>query len=245
MEKNFAYDKLFEQYQDENPCWDEFVSDSFYYELMSWYDSKHNFDDDQGHSEGAINFANYVWDMYIMDRNTDEENRDMPENTGLEKEIKRYVKNISLANSKNIQEQQLAACARYFTTLCKENLTIYLLEKFDQEISSVEKSQKDSKEIKYTSHVKSYDEGFLHAMMRARDIIFKNYPVFYSGNTKTEQQIANAIEMNEPLGIVHNGKFYKVHDTFVINDVKHYKIETEPNFYIWVCNYEEVHGLNK
>lgn len=61
METNEQLHALFEQYGAENPNYRQYLTDSTYYELMSWYDDKHGYYDLDGYSDDAHTFANYVW----------------------------------------------------------------------------------------------------------------------------------------------------------------------------------------
>ena len=63
MEKE--YEKLFEQYKQQNPDWAEYLTDSTYYELMEWYDYNHGIDNEEGNSDEAHEFVNYIWYKYI------------------------------------------------------------------------------------------------------------------------------------------------------------------------------------
>lgn len=64
MEKE--YEKLFEQYKQQNPDWAEYLTDSTYYELMDWYDYNHGIDNEECNSDEAHEFVNYIWDKYIQ-----------------------------------------------------------------------------------------------------------------------------------------------------------------------------------
>ncbi len=61
METNKQLHALFKQYEAENPNYRQYLTDSTYYELMSWYDDKHGYYDLDGYSDDAHAFANYVW----------------------------------------------------------------------------------------------------------------------------------------------------------------------------------------
>ena len=61
-DKKGLFDRDFERFKKDDPNWDRFLTDSTYYELMSWYDAKHKYDNDEMYSEEAHDFANYVWD---------------------------------------------------------------------------------------------------------------------------------------------------------------------------------------
>ena len=63
MEKE--YEKLFEQYKQQNPDWAEYLTDSTYYELMDWYDYNHGIDNEECNSDEAHEFVSYIWYKYI------------------------------------------------------------------------------------------------------------------------------------------------------------------------------------
>ena len=60
------YEDLFKQYQEENPDWEKFLTDSTYYELMSWFDYKAKLAVDDYYTDEARDFANYIWYTYII-----------------------------------------------------------------------------------------------------------------------------------------------------------------------------------
>jgi hypothetical protein len=60
------FNQYFEEYKKDNPDWEEYFSDSTYYEIADWYDSKHGTNFEDVASKEAIEFATYVWENILM-----------------------------------------------------------------------------------------------------------------------------------------------------------------------------------
>lgn len=65
MEINKKFDKAFELFKIENPKWDEYLTDSTYYDLMDWYANKYGFewDDKNGYDDEVGEFATHIWEQ--------------------------------------------------------------------------------------------------------------------------------------------------------------------------------------
>lgn len=60
--ENKKFDFDFEEYKKSNPNWEKYLTDSTYYELMDWYDSKYGLCCEEHNSDEARDFADYIWD---------------------------------------------------------------------------------------------------------------------------------------------------------------------------------------
>ena len=56
------FDRDFRQFQEDHHNWQDYLTDSMYYELMWWYDATYNPGDDESYSAEAHDFATYVLD---------------------------------------------------------------------------------------------------------------------------------------------------------------------------------------
>lgn len=61
------YEAEFSEFRKDNPTWEKYLTDSTYYEMMSWYDGKHGLANKDDYSDEGRAFANYVWDNYVQD----------------------------------------------------------------------------------------------------------------------------------------------------------------------------------
>ena len=62
-ERNKKFDEAFELFKEEYPKWDEYLTDSTYYELKDWYAAKYGFewDDENGYPTEVSEFGDYIW----------------------------------------------------------------------------------------------------------------------------------------------------------------------------------------
>jgi len=74
---NKRFEDLFKQYKEENPDWAKYLTDSTFYELMSWYDNGHGIDNEDAYSDEGREFANYIWDRYVEEDNWREDELDL------------------------------------------------------------------------------------------------------------------------------------------------------------------------
>lgn len=66
MDKNAKdFEVEFSKFKEENPTWEKYLTDSTYYDLMSWYDAKHGLANEDNYSDEGRAFAGYVWDNHI------------------------------------------------------------------------------------------------------------------------------------------------------------------------------------
>ena len=61
------YEAEFSEFRKDNPTWGKYLTDSTFYEMMSWYDEKHGLANEDHYSDEGRAFANYVWNNYIED----------------------------------------------------------------------------------------------------------------------------------------------------------------------------------
>ena len=57
------FDEAWKLYQQENPDWYKFLTDSTYYEIKDWYEHKYGFeyDEDVGYADEVDEFGEYIW----------------------------------------------------------------------------------------------------------------------------------------------------------------------------------------
>ena len=107
------FDREFERFKKDDPNWDRFLTDSTYYELMGWYDAKHNLGNEEMYSEEAHDFANYVWDKI-------HENEPR-----LEMKVRESYDEIGYYNLQNMSEDELRSLLEMIKSSCLEERRVF------------------------------------------------------------------------------------------------------------------------